>query len=130
MAESEYYFLTNASAQFYWEARKLEVRLNDYLKEEELFVTSIRDCIGQFKSLHAVIEKMGGSPDVRQITEALALKTKCEKTFSKAIRQQGEAGHEQSHLLESYGALILALQKLEDKLTTVGSAEKKPAVST
>ncbi len=43
--------------------------------------------------------------------------------------QQGEAGHEGSHLLESYGALILAFQKLEDKLTAAGADVKKPADS-
>ncbi len=109
--------LSVASEQFFREARKLEVRLDNYLKEEEAFVTAVRACIAQFKSLYSLIEKLNEKPDANEIAEALALKTKCEEAFSKAMIQQGEAGHEGSHLLESYGALILALQKLEDKLT-------------
>jgi len=116
--------LNNASEQFYREARKLEVRLDDYLKEEELFVNSIRACIGLFKSLHDFIEKIGATPDIKQRAKALELKTKCEEAFSKAISQQGEAGHEQSHLFESYGALILALQELEGKLIVTSSDSK------
>ena len=110
----------NSSEQFYREVRKLEVRLNDYLKEEETFVTEIRNCIAQFKSLYSLTSKLNETNKPKEITDALALKTKSEETFSKAIMQQGEAGHEGSHLLESYGALILALQKLEDELTPEG----------
>ena len=129
MGESKSNSLTNVSEQFYREARKLEVRLDDYLKEEELFVTSLKDCIDRFKTLHEFIEKISVSPDVKQIAGALELKTKCEETFSKAIMQQGEAGHEGSHLLESYGALILAMQKLEDKLAAAGHSAKKSSAS-
>lgn len=108
--------LNNASEEFYREVRKLEVRLNDYLKEEEAFVTEIRNSITQFKSLYSVTSKLNEKNESKEIADALALKSKGEETFSKAIMQQGEAGHEGSHLLESYGALILTLQKLEDKL--------------
>ena len=109
--------LSVASEQFLREVRKLEVRLDDYLKEEETFVTAIRACIAQFKSLHCRIEKLNEKPEADEIAETLALKTKCETAFGKAMMRQGEAGHEASHLLESYGALILALHKLNDKLT-------------
>jgi hypothetical protein len=112
--------LNNASEQFYREVRKLEVRLNDYLKEEEAFVTEIRNCIAQFKSLYSLTSKLDKKNEPKEIADALALKTKSEETFSKAVMQQGEAGHEGSHLLESYGALILALQKLEDELIPEG----------
>ena len=112
--------LKNASEQFYREVRKLEVRLNDYLKEEEAFVTEIRNCITQFKSLYSLTSKLNEKNKQKETADALALKTKSEETFSKAIIQQGEAGHERSHLLESYGALILALQKLEYELTSEG----------
>ena len=110
----------NASEQFYREVRKLEVRLDDYLKEEGAFVTEIRNCIAQFKSLYSLTSKLNEKDELKEIADALVLKTKSEETFSKAIMQQGEAGHEGSHLLESYGALILALQKLEDELAPEG----------
>lgn len=102
--------LNNASEQFYREVRKLEVRLDDYLKDEEIFLNALRSSIGQFKSLHTFIEKLGVNPEAKEIYDVLDLKTKSEEAFSKAVIHQGDAEHERSHLLESYGALILALQ--------------------
>lgn len=119
--------LNEVSEQFYREARKLEIRLGEYLNEEETFVAALRDCIAQFKLLHDFVEKLAPDSETKKIGEALALKLKSEEAFSKAVMQQGEAEHERSHLLESYGALILALQKLEDELTAAGSGAKKPA---
>lgn len=110
--------LNNVSERFYREARKLEVRLDDYLKDEEIFVKSLRSCIEQFKSLHASIERLGLSLDPSKLNQVLQLKKKSEENFSEAIMNEGKAQHERSHLLESYGALILALQTLEDTLKT------------
>jgi len=108
--------LSKVSEEFYREVRKLEVRLEDYLKDEEMFVKELRDCIAQFKSLHASIEKLGVHPDAEKIDEVVKLKTVGEEAFSEAVTNQGNAEHERSHLLESYGSLILALQKLENSL--------------
>lgn len=108
--------LSEVSDEFYKEVRKLEVRLEDYLKDEEVFVKNLRDCIAQFKALHNSIEKLLKSLDAKEIDEVLKLKTKGVEAFSEAMFNEGKAEHERSHLLESYGALILALQKLEDNL--------------
>lgn len=118
-----------ASEQFYREVRKLEIRLNDYLKEEETFVTELRNSITQFKSLYSITSKIEGK-NGQKVADALALKAKSEETFSKAIIQQGEAGHEGSHLLESYGALILTLQKLEKELVAKNSSPENSVVHT
>jgi hypothetical protein len=96
--------------EFYREACKLEVRLDNYLKDEDAFANALRNCIGQFKSLHAALEKIGNSPQAKEISKALEFKGKVEEAFSVALISQGKAEHERSHLLESYGALILALQ--------------------
>jgi len=93
--------LNNVLEQFYREVRKLEVRLNDHLNEEEAFVTEIRNCITRFKSLHFLTSKLNEKSGPREIADALALKTNIPETFSKAIMQQDEPEHEGSHLLES-----------------------------
>ena len=108
--------LNDVSERFYREARKLEVRLDDYLKDEEVFVKSLRGCIEQFKSLHASIERSSLSLDPKKLNRILQLKKESEEDFSEAIINEGKAQHERSHLFESYGALILVLQTLEDAL--------------
>jgi hypothetical protein len=70
------------------------------------------------KSLHASIEKLGAHPTAEKIGEVMKLKTEGEEAFSEAVTNQGKAEHERSHLLESYGELILALQKLENSLNS------------
>ncbi len=110
--------LENTSEEFYREVRKLEVRLNDYLKDEKTFVKALRNCIGQFKSLHTSIEEFTTNPSTLKISEILQLKLAGEKAFSEAVIDEGKAEHERSHLLESYGALFLALQKLQNNLIT------------
>jgi hypothetical protein len=108
--------LSEVSEEFYREVRKLEVRLEDYLKDEDVFVKNLRACILQFNELHTSIEKLQKSSDAKKIGEVLKLKTKSVEAFSETISNEGKAEHERSHLLESYGALILALQKIEDNL--------------
>ena len=119
--------LSEVSEEFYKEVRKLEIRLEDYLKDEDVFVKNLRDCIIQFEELHTFIEKLRKSPDAKKIGEVLKLKTKGVEAFSEAISNEGKAEHERSHLLESYGALILALQKIEDNLD-INHLHEKPTV--
>ena len=108
--------------------RKIEVRLDDYLKDEGAFVNSLRDCIGKFKSLYATLEKLGISPQATEVNEVLELKRRAEEAFSIALIGQGRAEHERSHLLESYGAIVLSLQSLEPKFTSKTADSKRPAV--
>ncbi|XHH09073.1 MAG: hypothetical protein ACFCUE_00190 [Candidatus Bathyarchaeia archaeon] len=97
---------------YYREVRKLEIRLEDYLKEEELCVQKIRDCIQQLKAIHALIEPLT-APINLEIAEKISnLKTEALKTLSEAMKLQGHAEHEKSHLLESYGAMLLELNKI------------------
>jgi hypothetical protein len=118
--------LKSASEDFYREVRKLEVRLDDYLQDEETFVNTLRKCIVQFKSLHTSIEELTTNSNTQKINEALQLKTISEEAFSQAVINEGKAEHERSHLLESYGALFLALQKLQNDL----KASKQAKTST
>lgn len=91
---------------FFRETRKLEVRLEDYLKEEENFTQKIRNCISQLKALNASVEN--GEPKERVVT----IKAGVIAALSEAMKLQGEAEHEKAHLMESYGALIMKLNEL------------------
>jgi ATP-dependent helicase/DNAse subunit B len=113
----------STSADFYREVRKLEVRLNDYLADEETFVKSLRDCIAHFKALHASIEKLNVSQNTEEKSEALKLKKLSKTAFSEALINQGKADHERSHLLESYGALISTLPRLKMVPSTADSTK-------
>jgi hypothetical protein len=94
------------SQEYFREVRKLEVRLEDYLKEEENFKQKINNCIAQLKALHAAAEKGENKERIVQLkNEALA-------ALSEAMKFQGEAEHEKAHLMESYGAIIVELNKI------------------
>jgi hypothetical protein len=104
--------LKTESEELLREVKKLEIRLDEYLEDEEAFVQHLRNCISQLKLLCASLEKTGTTSNAEKI-EALQLKTRAITTLSEALQKGGRAEHERSHLLESYGALILALQKIE-----------------
>jgi len=86
------------------EIRKLEVRLEDYLKEEESFVKELRNLLNRFRELNdKIVDK--------EVKEAINLRLEVIKVFSETLRKESEAEHEKSHLLESYGSLLLALEE-------------------
>jgi hypothetical protein len=91
------------------EIRKLKVRLEDYLKEEEEFVKQLRKCLSNFTELNNTLERSKMSnEDKGKLTR---LRIEAVKALSEALKREGVAEHERSHLLESYGALILSLEE-------------------
>ncbi|MGD6934172.1 MAG: hypothetical protein ACQCN5_08205 [Candidatus Bathyarchaeia archaeon] len=100
------------SENYFREVRKLEVRLEEYLKEEEIFVQKIRNCITQLKALHTLIEPLTAPVNPETAEKISKLKTEAVAALGEAMKLEGHAEHEKSHLLESYGALIVALNKL------------------
>jgi hypothetical protein len=98
--------------EYYTEVRKLEVRLDEYLEEEEIFIQKLRNSIMQLKALHTTIDQP--LPKNAEVTQEISkLKADALSSLSEAMKLEGKAEHEKSHLLESYGALIVALQKLK-----------------
>lgn len=89
------------------EARKLEVRLENFVKEEESFIETLRRFIDEIKELDVRIEEAGEKGSERLKETRLEIF----KLFSEVLRKQSEAEHERSHLLESYGSLLLALDE-------------------
>ena len=101
------------STEFLREIRKLEVRLNEYLSEEEIFVKSLRNHILQLNALYTSIEKLHIPLSADVAKEISNLKTNAISSLSQTLKIEGKAEHEKSHLLESYSALILMLGEIE-----------------
>jgi hypothetical protein len=96
----------NDPEDFYTEVRKLEVRLKEYTEEEQTFVEHLQEAIAQLKELHEAAEKAPHAEETQK------LKAQAIAALSEALQIQSKAEHEKSHLLESYGALMLALQEI------------------
>jgi len=98
------------------EIQKLKIRLDDFLKEEKAFVKELRKCIEKLKDVSNRIEKLRGKPDPKTAEGLAKLRLEAVQALSEALKGESKAQHEKSHLLESYGTLILALQELDYKL--------------
>jgi chromosome segregation ATPase len=95
-----------ASGEFLREIRKFEARLNDFLKEEEALTGNLKKFIEKLRDACDKIERLKNKPE-----ELEALRLEIAQALNDVLKSEGEAQHERSHLLESYGALILALEK-------------------
>ena len=92
------------------EIRKLEVRLEGFLKREEVFVKGLKKCLDKFRELNN-LETLKTGTDPEEIEELMNLRLEAVKALSEALKKASQAEHEKSHLLESYGALVLALEE-------------------
>ena len=91
------------------EIRKLEIRLEDYLKQEKEFVRELRNCLSKFGELNNSMER--SKTNAEDLEKLMNLRFEAFKAFSEALKRESMAEHEKSHLLESYGARILSLEK-------------------
>ena len=92
------------------EIRKLEVRLEGFLREEEEFVKELRKCLDKFTELNKSLEELKKEAGSKEVEELVNLRLEAIKALSEALKKGSEAEHEKSHLLESYGALVLAME--------------------
>ena len=90
------------------EIRKLEVRLKGFVAKEEIFVKGLKGCLDKFRELNKNLGRLKTS-DPNEFEELVNLRFEAIKALSEALIKRSEVEHENSHLLESYGALILAL---------------------
>lgn len=100
------------------EIRKFEIRLEDYLKEEEVFVKELRKCLAKFKELNKSLEGLKTKSSTMKVKEWKDQRMETIKTLSEALKKESVAEHERSHLLESYGTLLLALEEELNKVET------------
>jgi hypothetical protein len=61
--------------------------------------------------LNQNLERVKNEPDPKRIEELINQRLRAIEALSKTLKKESDAKHEQSHLLQSYGALILALEK-------------------
>ena len=97
--------------ELFREIRKLEVRLGDFLKENREFVDELRVCINKFKELNKSLERVNKEADPKKVEELMNLRLEAIRALSETLKKGSEAEHEKSHLMESYGALVLALEE-------------------
>jgi len=95
------------------EIRKLEVRLEDYIESEEKFIRDLRDCIKKLKELNEEFEKINMNSSSERYGNLSKLRLEVIRAFTETLKSQGEVEHEKSHLLESYGAIILSLEEFK-----------------
>ncbi len=103
--------MSKVSEEFSREIRKLEARLEDFLRDEGAFVKELRSCLEKLKELHRTFERLGVKPNSRKTEGLMRLRLEVAKTLSETLKKESKAEHEKSHLLESYGTLILALEE-------------------
>jgi hypothetical protein len=96
------------------EIQKLDVRLERFITKEDDFIKSLRQSISQFRLLHQQIEQANQKPGVDMSEDLGNSRLVAIETFSDALTKASDAEHEKSHLLESYGALILAIEKARE----------------
>lgn len=93
------------------ETRKLEARLDAFLKEEDAFLEELRGCINKLKELERNLRDFEEKTRSKGVDELLNLRLETINLFSKVLKKQGESEHEKSHLLESYGSLLLVIEE-------------------
>jgi len=98
------------------ELRKMEVRLKEFIEAENEATESIRKCINKFTELNSFVQSLSKENIQEQLQRALELKLAAIKAFYDALEKMSKAEHEKSHLLESYGSIILALEEQFQKL--------------
>jgi chromosome segregation ATPase len=92
------------------EIRKLEVRLAEFLEEEDDFVAELKRFLKQLKELQESINSAETNLNSQKVKELMKLKVEVADAFNEALKKASKAEHEKSHLLESYGALISSLE--------------------
>ena len=93
------------------EIRKLEIRLKTLQEKEEGFVEMLRRCLDRFRELNKDLEGLKTKAGPERVEELMNLRLEAIKGLCEALRKGSEAEHERSHFLESYGNLVLALER-------------------
>ena len=99
------------SDTFTREIRKFEVRLEDFARKKDEYVEEMRGCLRRFSELDAAIQELREKASPDRFKELMKLRLEAYRALKEAVTKGSEAEHEGSHLLESYGSLILALEE-------------------
>jgi len=103
------------SSEFPREIRKLEIRFEDYMKAQQEFIEHVKECVRIFKELMENLEKRGKTSSFEELEKLSILRREAIKSLGQVLKSESNIEHEKSHLFESYGALILCLDKEFEK---------------
>ena len=106
------------SSEFSRETRKLEIRFEDYMKAEQQFAEHVKQCIKVLKELMENLEKRDKTSSSEETERLSKLRRQAVKFMSQVLKSESNIEHERSHLFESYGALVLCLEKEFEKLNS------------
>ena len=103
--------------ELFSEIQKLEMRLKIFKEKEEIFAKELRKYLDKLIELNTNLERLKTTTlptrveIIMKVEELMKLRLKAMHTFNEVLKKESEAEHEKSHLLNSYGALILALER-------------------
>jgi len=98
-------------SELFVEIQKLEVRLNNYLEEEEKAIGLLTMYITKIREQNDLIKSLAESKKPESIEKMAKLRIEVAKAFRNALRGISKAEHEKSHLLESYGQILLVMEE-------------------
>ncbi len=94
---------------FELETRKLEARFERFLNEEGDLVRAMREFIHELKQVYEELKEMKAAG--YEELPGSELRSRVLKAFNDVLLKKAEMEHEGSHLLESFGSVLLALDK-------------------
>jgi len=97
------------------EIEKLRVRLEEYVEASQSLTNKLKTCMERLRELNTILEELERNPDNVKLRDALRLRD--------ALSAHGEMHHEESHILESYAALLTAVEEKIRKAT--GTLEQR-----
>jgi len=96
---------------FLKEIKKLEIRFKNFLEKENEFINGMKNSLKKFYELNARIDELKIKLKPESFKEFMEFKIEAINNFSNLLKKESELEHEKSHLLESYGSLLLALEE-------------------
>ena len=98
------------------EIRKFEVRLREYVEAEEKAVKSLTTLIEKLKELNSFMEVSSTEKNSEMLDRIMELRLQAINAFREALSCISKAEHEKSHLSESYGSILSALEEQIQKI--------------
>lgn len=85
------------------------------MKAQQEFIEHVKQCVRIFKELMENLEKRGKISSFEELEKLSILRREAIKSLGQVLKSESNIEHEKSHLFESYGALILFLDKEFEK---------------
>lgn len=97
------------------EIRKFEVRLQEFVKAEEEAIKLLTAFIGKVKELNNLLAQLKEEKSGKN-EKIMELRFENIKALQNALNCMAKAEHEKSHLPQSYGSILLAIEELTKTL--------------